>query len=182
MIRHSLKILTVLATAFCSLNACGGGAESPQNRQSAQDHARALSRAAHVYATDHEQKYPYSVAVIVAANSVNMDQLLDPRTARTPMAQPPGGSDPKAIEADVEPHTDFYYTGRNGRNETDAEIILFYDKGTFDSRIVSFGDAHSAEFMVGSAEMKKAVETHNAKRAKNKLAEVPADLAGPPKY
>jgi hypothetical protein len=181
--RRSGKILVAMLITCCGMTGCDIAAEaSPKNRKTAQDNAHALAMAAFSYAADHQDKLPASVSVIVVANSVNMDQLIDPRTGHMPMAQPPGGSDPKGIEGDVDAHTDFYYAGKDALTNVDPEVILFYDKGSFDSRVVSFADAHSTELKVGSPEMKKAVETHNAKHAKGKFAEVPADLAGPPKY
>ncbi len=167
--------LAVGAANFLPRAAQGPGVE-PQVVDAA--NLRVIAQSALVYAIDHKDQLPDSLATLVAEGMISPRELKSrrartPALEMTPELQQLGRDDFAKFSEQLEQHTDFVYLGKGMKSDTDAALILAYEKpGMYarDGLNLAFKDAH-VEFVPWRA-MEETFKKTNEHLRKNQLPPV----------
>lgn len=185
----SLSIATILLSVFLYLSIFGVKYRTPYSAYFGT--ATRMAKSSHIYALNHNGRYPPHLAAILLDGNFFARQLTDDDTVTTPAAipyPPPLTDDWHKYAADVDAHTIFVYTAADladpalaagGTSSLDARIIMAYTKTLPQvphHRVVAFVDGTPR--LIPDSALLAAFAASNAARAK--LGLPPFTLDGPP--
>ncbi len=108
---------------------------------------RGIAQSCIVYATDHNDKLPDDLSQLVTAGQIPTRMLAAKRAGSEPLDQvdPDQAKNDPAFPKTLAAHTDFVYIGKGVGNDSDASIVILYERprpSLRDGMNLAYDDAH----------------------------------------